>query len=97
METNGNEIILNGYRVSVERANTIMFVQCTVLHKPYSIDTSTDPMSVTIEGYEPDANDMKPDSEFKRERRPGETPAKNEPDATPLVKKCGSCGQHTKQ
>lgn len=96
MEIQGDKVILNGFVVSLERANTIMFVQCTVLRKPYSIDTSTTPMSINIEGYAPDENDMKPDSEFKREPRLNEQPKDKEMEEPRQVKKCGSCGGHVK-
>lgn len=94
-----DKVILNGFEVSAERANTIMFVQCTVLRKPYKVDASASPVIVTIEGYEPDENDMKPDSEFKRPQNTQDKPtgAEPEPDATPTVKRCGTCGKHSQQ
>ena len=61
MEISGDQITINGITVSTERANNIMFVQCTMLKRAYTIDMETSPIHVHIEGYVPDKNDAKPD------------------------------------
>jgi len=90
MELTGSVIILNGHEVSIDRANKIMFVQCTVLNKKYKVDMSTYPVSVNIDGYNPTENDLLPDMEENNVVRiDGDT----EPSKSPVVKKCDTCGK----
>lgn len=96
MELSSDNVLINGFKVSSNRANTIMFVQCTMLKKKYDVDMESHPgfVSITIDGYNPDENDMKPDSE---EPNMGTavpaTREKSETQSTPKVSKCGSCNK----
>lgn len=65
MELSEGSVLLNGNLVPVRRAHSIMFVQCTVLGKNYTMDIETDPVTITIDGYTPDKNDMKPAADNK--------------------------------
>lgn len=91
MELTGSTIIINGHEVSIDRANKIMFVQCTVLKKKFSINSSTYPVSVTIDDYSPDENDMRPEREENTVVRI--EGGIDEPDKTPVVKTCGECAK----
>jgi hypothetical protein len=90
MELTSSTIMLNGHEVSTERADKIMFVQCIVLKKKFRIDSSTYPVSVIIEGYFPDENDLLPEAEGGNVVR---VDGGAEPDKTPVVKKCGKCNK----
>ena len=89
IELSGEKVILNGLVTSIARANSIMFVQCTILGKAFDINVETDPIAITISDYTPTEADMKPDAEIVTVRA---TPAGENIDMTPHVRKCGSCG-----
>lgn len=88
-DTSDTKVIVNGVLLSVERANSVMFVQCTMLKKKFTIDTDTSPIHVKIEGYHPDTNDAKPDATDATNGVPG----LELPPQTPAVRKCGTCNE----
>ena len=51
--------MLNGTLMSGETAGKIMFVQCTLLKKAYTVNTIVTPIEVTIHEYEMSESDVK--------------------------------------
>lgn len=86
MENQQEYVVLNGHKMSVRRAHSIMFVQCHVLGKKYDMNPQASPLEVTIHGYEPDGNDLKPDADDA-----GDSPTAVR-EYPPVVKRCNDCG-----
>lgn len=92
MELSSDNITVNGHKVSARRANTIMFVQCTMMGKHYKIDLETDPaiVAVIIEDYNPSEEELLPDND-DRPLQTSEGVVMRNDDRPVYVKKCKSC------
>ena len=86
------KMLVNGVLTTTEEANSIMFVQCTLRGKRYTLDTSTSPISLTIEDYVYDGGGTRKDVTVMP------AASRHDGDASPIVRsgKCGKCGKNKK-
>lgn len=87
MFTLNTDVVLNGTRMNGETAGKIMFVECTLLKKKYTINTTCVPIEVSIYDYSVTETDIKSYAD-----KPVEESEHYERE---VIRKagCGSCGK----